>query len=161
MMRIYVETSVISYLTNRPALDVITAGHQATTYQWWEQHRRDFELVISQFVVDECSAGDPVAAQRRLVTIEGLALLDASPPAVESLAEALIHAGALPAKAFIDASHIAVCAVAGIDMLLTWNFKHIANGAMMKKIQAVCAANGFECPQLLTPLHLLGGNDVD
>ncbi|MGB4115971.1 MAG: type II toxin-antitoxin system VapC family toxin [Polaromonas sp.] len=143
---------------------MITAGHQATTYQWWEQHRRDFELVISQFVVDECSAGDPAAAQRRLVTIDGLALLDASHPDVESLAKALIHAGALPAKAFIDASHIAVCAVAGVEMLLTWNFKHIANGAngaMMKKIQAVCTANGFECPQLLTPLQLLGGDDVD
>jgi hypothetical protein len=161
MPRIYVETSVISYLTNRPALDVITAGHQATTYQWWEQCSTRFDLVISQFVLDECAAGDPVAASKRMATIAGLALLDASRPEVESVAQALIEAGALPAKAYIDASHIAVCSVAGVEMLLTWNFKHIANGAMMKKIQAVCAANGFDCPQLLTPLQLLGNDDVD
>ena len=161
MQRIYVETSVISYLTNRPALDVITAGHQATTYQWWQGKRKHFELVISQFVVDECAAGDPVAAPNRMATIDGLALLDASRPEVESLARALISAGALPAKAFIDASHIAVCAVAGVEMLLTWNFKHIANGAMLKKIQNVCSDLGFECPQLLTPLQLLGDDDVD
>jgi hypothetical protein len=161
MIRIYVETSVISYLTNRPALDVITAGHQATTWQWWESQRKKFELVISQFVVDECAAGDPLAASKRMTTIDGLALLDASRPEVERLAQALIAAGALPAKAFIDASHIAVCAVAGVEMLLTWNFKHIANGAMLKKIQNVCSNNGFECPQLLTPLQLLGDDDVD
>jgi hypothetical protein len=140
---------------------VITAGHQATTYQWWEQCSTRFDLVISQFVLDECAAGDPVAASKRMATIAGLALLDASRPEVESVAQALIEAGALPAKAYIDASHIAVCAVAGVEMLLTWNFKHIANGAMMKKIQAVCAANGFDCPQLLTPLQLLGNDDVD
>ena len=161
MMRLYVETSVVSYLTNRPALDVITAGHQATTWQWWETQRKYFELVISQFVVDECAAGDPIAASKRIATIEGLALLDASRPEVESLAGGLIAAGALPAKAYIDASHIAVCAVAGVEMLLTWNFKHIANGAMLKNIQLVCSSHGFECPQLLTPLQLLGDDDVD
>lgn len=161
MPRIYVETSVISYLTNRPALDVITAGHQATTWQWWGNQSKNFELVISQFVVDECAAGDPLAASKRMTTIDGLALLDASRHEVESLARALIAAGALPAKAFIDASHIAVCAVAGVEMLLTWNFKHIANGTMLKKIQNVCNNNGFECPQLLTPLQLLGDDDVD
>ena len=76
--RVYVETSVISYLTNRPALDVITAGHQATTYQWWEQQRTNYDLVISQIVVKEAGAGDPVAAARRLATLDGIPLLDAN-----------------------------------------------------------------------------------
>ena len=67
--RVYIETSVISYLVSRPALDVITVGHQATTWQWWEQHRSRFELVISQFVVDEASQGDPVAAEKRLAVL--------------------------------------------------------------------------------------------
>ena len=77
--RVYVETSVISYLTNRPALDVITAGHQATTLQWWEKQRANSYVVISQFVLDEISAGDPVAAARRIASVENTALLDTSP----------------------------------------------------------------------------------
>lgn len=101
------------------------------------------------------------AAARRLATLESIPLLDANRPEVESLAEALIVNGALPMKAFVDASHIAVCAVADIEILLTWNFKHIANGTMMKKIQSVCAENGFDCPQLVTPWQLLGADYVD
>ena len=72
----YVETSGISYLTNRPALDVITAGHQATTLQWWEKQRANYELVVSQFVLDEASAGDPVVAAKRIASLQGIARLD-------------------------------------------------------------------------------------
>ena len=106
----------------------------------------DYDSMISQLLVKEAGAGDPVAAARRLATLEGIPLLDANRPEVESLAEALIVNGALPMKAFVDASHIAVCAVADIEILLTWNFKRIANGFMMKKIQNVCTKNGFDCP---------------
>jgi hypothetical protein len=67
--RVYIETSVISYLSNRPALDVITVGHQATTYQWWEQQRGNYDLVISQIVVKEAGAGDPVAAAKRMASL--------------------------------------------------------------------------------------------
>ena len=159
--RVYIETSVISYLTNRPALDVITAGHQATTLQWWEKQRANYELVISQFVVDEASAGDPVAAAKRIASLEGIARLDTKRPEITALAQALLTSRALPQKAFIDALHIAVSSVAAVDILLTWNFKHITNGAMMKQIERVCSDNGFECPRLLTPLQLLGDDDVD
>jgi hypothetical protein len=71
-LRVYIETSVISYLTNRPALDVITAGHQATTYKWWEDERSKYELFVSQFVIDEARSGDPVAAQKRIASLAGL-----------------------------------------------------------------------------------------
>ena len=159
--RVYVETSVISYLTNRPALDVITAGHQATTLQWWDKQRANYELVVSQFVLDEAAAGDPVAAAKRMASLEGIARLDTKRPEIEALAQALLTNRALPQKAFVDALHIAVSSVAAVDILLTWNFKHIANGAMMKQIEQVCSDNGFECPRLLTPLQLLGDDDVD
>ena len=160
-LRVYVETSVISYLTNRPALDVITAGHQVTTLQWWDKQRANFDVVISQFVLDEISAGDPVAEAKRIASVENIALLDTSPTEIAVLAQALLDGGALPRKAFLDASRIAVCAVLGVDVLLTWNFKHIANGAMMNHIERVCSDNGFKCPRLLTPLQLLGDDDVD
>ena len=160
-LRVYVETSVISYLTSRPALDVITAGHQATTFQWWEQRRTNYELVISQLVVDEAGAGDSVAAAMRIASIEGIPKLDLALPEIAILARTLVTRGALPQKAHVDALHIAVSAVAGVDILLTWNFKHIANGAKMQLIERVCAEGGFECPQLLTPLQLLGDDHVD
>ena len=159
--RVYIETSVVSYVVSRPALDVITAGHQATTLQWWEQHRSRFELVISQFVVDEASQGDPAAAEKRHAVLGGIPVVPVVQPQIVVLAQALLKAGALPQKAKLDALHIAVCAVTGVDILLTWNFKPIANGATMRQIERVCEENGFECPQLLTPLQLLGDSNVD
>ena len=100
-LRVYVETSVISYLTNRPALDVITAGHQATTLQWWDKQRPNFELVISQFVVDEASAGDPIAAANRIASLVGISRLDIARPEIATLAQALLERHALPTHAFI------------------------------------------------------------
>jgi predicted nucleic acid-binding protein len=160
-LRVYVETSVISYLTSRPALDVITAGHQATTYKWWEDERSKYELFISQFVIDEALGGDPVAAHRRIASLEGLARLNIEHSEIPSLARTLISERALPQKAFVDALHIAVAAFYGVDILLTWNFKHIANGAMMRHIERVCSESGCPCPKLLTPLQLLGDENVD
>ncbi len=106
-LRVYIETSVVSYLVSRPALDVITAGHQATTLQWWEQHRSRFELVISQFVLDEASEGDPVTAEKRLAVLGGISVVPISQPQIIVLAQALLKAGALPQKAKLDALHIA------------------------------------------------------
>ena len=159
--RVYVETSVISYLTNRPALDVITAGHQATTYRWWEEQRSNYDLVVSQFVLDEAASGDPIAAARRVATLVGITRLNVQRPEISRLAQTLLAQRALPQKAFVDALHIAVAAVSGVDILLTWNFKHIANGAMMKHIERVCFEAGCRCPLLITPLQLLGDDDVD
>ena len=122
---------------SRPALDVITAGHQATTLQWWEQHRSRFELVISQFVVDEASEGDPVAAEKRLAALGDISVLPIAEPQISVLAQALLKAGALPKKAKLDALHIAVCAVTGVDILLTWNFKHIAHFDKIRLYNAI------------------------
>ena len=96
--RVYVETSVISYLTNRPALDVITAGHQATTYRWWEEQRSNFDLVVSQFVLDEAASGDPVAAARRATTLLGVTRLNVNRPEISRLAQTLLAQRALPQK---------------------------------------------------------------
>jgi hypothetical protein len=86
--RDYVETPVVSYLVSRPALDVITAGHQATTLQWWDQHRSRFDLVISQFVLDEASQGDAVAAEKRLSALDGIPVLPITDPRIVVLAQA-------------------------------------------------------------------------
>lgn len=96
--RVYVETSVISYLTNRPALDVITAGHQATTYKWWEEQRSNYDLVVSQFVLDEAASGDPAAAARRVATLIGITRLNVNRPENQSTRANIVGAASASTK---------------------------------------------------------------
>ena len=117
--------------------------------------------MVSQVVLDEAASGDPVAAAKRVATLIGITRLNVNRPEISRLAQTLLARRALPQKAFVDALHIAVAAVSGVEVLLTWNFKHIANGAMMNHIERVCSEAGYQCPRLLTPLQLLGDDDVD
>jgi hypothetical protein len=152
---VYIETTIVSYLTARPSRDLVTAAHQQITQEWWARRRADFELFVSQFVLQEASMGDVEMAQKRLEELQTIALLDVNQNA-EDLARDLIANGALPVKAAVDALHIAVATVHGMDYLLTWNCKHIANAEMQIKVAAVCRARGFEPPVICTPEELLG-----
>lgn len=153
--RVYLETTIASYLTAWPSRDLIIAGHQQLTKEWWRTRRSDFDLFISQFVLDEASAGDPQAAQERLAILNPLPLLDIS-EAVLQLASAILQSGVIPAKAARDAAHIATSAVHGTDFLLTWNCAHIANAQIVKKVQLICVQHGFPCPLICTPEELMG-----
>ena len=110
--------------------------------------------------MDECSDGDPVAAQDRLAYLEGIPLLQV-PDDKNSLAESLITGVPLPEKAAIDALHISVSAVNDIDYLLTWNCKHIANPSMRPQIERICRDMGYEPPVICTPQELLEINDAN
>ncbi|MEX0715964.1 MAG: type II toxin-antitoxin system VapC family toxin [Planctomycetaceae bacterium] len=157
---LYLETSVIGYLTSRPSRDVITAGNQQITYEWWDEHRERFEIFISEAVVAECSAGDPSAAAERLARIGDIPVLVVS-DAVEALAENLIRGVPLPDKAAVDALHIAVAAINGMDFLMTWNCVHIANAALLDSIESIIEAEGLKCPTICTPQQLMEPeNDV-
>jgi predicted nucleic acid-binding protein len=152
--RLYVETTIPSYLTSRPSRDLIIAGHQQITREWWEKRRGAFQLYISQLVVDEASAGDPGAARERLKVIQDLPLLDITPE-VEVLASGILASGIIPQKAATDAAHIAVAAVHGLDFLVTWNCVHIANALIAKAVAKICGQHGCECPGICTPEELL------
>lgn len=130
------------------------AANQEATRSWWEIARPRYDVFISAIVTQEASGGDPEAARRRVDAIAGLPDLDVSEEA-ESLAAQLLTAGAVPEKAKTDALHIAVATVHGIDYLLTWNCKHIANATMRAKIEAICRACGYEPPIICTPLELM------
>ena len=153
--RVYLETSIISYLTSRPSRDLITAANQQISHEWWERRHLDFELVASRYVWMEAAAGDPGAARARLALLADIVELLPSPQ-VEALAEVLCQQSALPAKARLDALHIAAAAVAGVEYLLTWNCTHIANAETLPRIEAVCREQGFEPPRISTPMELLG-----
>lgn len=149
---IYIETTIPSYLTAWPSRDLIRAAHQQLTREWWER-RAAFDLHTSQLVLDECQAGDPAAAEARLLSISDLPLLDMTSD-VTALARALLHRVGLPAKAASDAFHIAFAAVHGVHYLLTWNCRHIGNAVFRPRVEAVCREEGFEPPTICNPGEL-------
>ena len=151
--KVYLETSVISYLTAWPSRDLIKAAHQEITREWW-QGRTRFELYVSQVVLREAGGGDPEAARRRLESIADIPVLTASPEA-SALAQQLVAQGSLPAKAAVDALHIAIAVVNGVDYLMTWNCTHIANASMRRKIEAICRQSGYQPVVLCTPEELM------
>lgn len=153
---VYVETSVVSYLTAWPTGDLLAAAWQKATRDWWETRRRRFDLYTSDLVLEEAGRGDATAAARRLEALAGLPVL-ALTEDVRVLARALLREGALPAGAPGDALHIALAAAHGVDYLLTWNFRHIDNAETKPLIRGVCVVNGHGCPEICTPQELMGG----
>lgn len=152
--KIYIETSVISYLTSRPSRDIIIAAHQQITEEWWRTRRHLFNLYASQLVSREASAGDKEQAQKRLNALEELELLEITENAL-SLSAIFIEKKAIPREAPEDALHISVAVVNGVDYLLTWNCKHIANAKMRSKIEQVCLSCGYEPIIICTPEELM------
>jgi predicted nucleic acid-binding protein len=152
--RVYIETSVISYLTGRASGDMIVAAHQRLTRKWWDERAPHFEMVVSELVQQEAAAGDSTAAAARLEAIGVLKILRVTEGAV-SLAEALTARGPIPREHAADALHIAIAAVNGIDYLLTWNCKHLANAVHRSWIQSLVEGAGYVCPVICTPEELM------
>jgi len=153
--RVYVETTITSYLAARPSRDLVQAARQQITHDWWNNQRQNYELCVSEIVLDEAAAGDPDAAARRLTFLRDLPLLDLT-DAVSNVAKAIVESGLLPPQAARDAVHIAVSSVHAVDILLTWNCRHIANAAIMKELGQIVAQCRHEIPVICTPEELLG-----
>lgn len=151
---LYVETSVISYLTARLSRDLITAARQTWTREWWDVAPEHWEMASSELVVEEAGRGDPQAARRRLDALRGLPLLPVNAD-VRILAAKLIDAGALPATEAEDALHIAIATVAKAHYLVTWNFAHLVGPDAKLKLMDTLRALGGNPPLLTTPEELL------
>lgn len=149
---VYVETSIVSYLVAWPSRDLVRTAHQQVTRDWWAT-RGNWHLFTSQFAVDEAAAGDPDAAANRLAALAEAELLDITEEAI-LLAQVLISGHALPSRARVDALHVAVAATHGMDYLVTWNCRHIANAALRNNIEYLCRSQGYEPPVICTPLEL-------
>ena len=149
---VYLETTVVSYLTARPSSDLVIAAQQQITNEWWGD-RGLYDLYISDLVIVEASSGDPIAARARLDVLEGIDGLAISEQSI-SLAEMLVNELAIPPAARRDAIHVAVAAANGIDYLLTWNCRHLANLHQRARIERVCREHGFEPPLIGTPYEL-------
>ncbi len=153
--KLYLETTIPSYLVTSPSRDLIVAAHQQITNEWWAIKKDNFAIYISQFVFDESSAGDSQLAAERIKIISKFPKLEITNN-VKLLAAALLNSKAIPQKAAIDAAHVAIAAVHGMDFLMTWNCAHIANAFMSQTIQSICVKNGYNCPVICTPEELMG-----
>jgi predicted nucleic acid-binding protein len=147
---LYLDTSVIGYLTIRPSTNLITASNSVITQNWWDTRRQNFTLYISEVVLEELARGDQEIATKRLELISELPLL-AINEAVEELAQQFLIKSNLPPKASDDALHIALATVYKVDYLLTWNCKHIANAQIQKKLSQISIQSGYELPTICTP----------
>jgi predicted nucleic acid-binding protein len=155
---VYLETTIPSYLTARPSRDLVTAARQQVTREWWETRRR-FDLYVSEVVMEEAADGDPDAVRRRLDALAGLQVLRTTDEAAD-VAGTLLREGALPGEAEVDALHVAVAAVHGMDILLTWNLGHLANADTITAASRVLRSSGYEPPLVCTPDQLMGGYDA-
>jgi predicted nucleic acid-binding protein len=153
---VYIETSILGYLTARPSRDIVVAANIEVAREWWDTRRSDFQLYSSQAVIKETSQGDTMISSQRLEILRNFSLLDLN-PSVLDLAEQFLGRSNLPAKADVDAVHIAAATVHGIDYLLTWNCKHIANAQIQRKLAEISLDFGYELPILCTPYELLEG----
>ena len=155
---VYLETSAIGYGTSRPSRDLVVAAHQRITRDWFSGGAQTYDLFVSQLVIREVQSGDREAADERLAFLEDIPLLAATDAAAR-LAEALVSDGVVPETAGEDALHIAIAAVHGVDYLVTWNCRHIANATMRSGIERVCREAGYEPPVICTPEELIGDED--
>ncbi len=155
--KVYIETSVISYLTARLSSDLIVAAHQKLTLEWWENRRVDFELYTSELVFEEARRGDPQAAQKRMMALQNISLLPLNKDTFD-LADLIVSQHVLPEEAHADAVHISAAIILEMDYLLSWNCKHIANAQRQKQIIQIIRQIGYHnMPTLCTPELLLGG----
>ncbi|MCI5226302.1 MAG: PIN domain-containing protein [Candidatus Electrothrix sp. AX2] len=152
--KVYLETTIVSYLTAWRSPQLIMAAQQEATKCWWDEERHNFDLFISEIVVQEAAAGDAKAAKRRLDSLDGIPELHITDTARE-LAQLLIVKRQLPAKAHLDALHIAVAAANGMDYLLTWNCRHIANATLQHAIRNISEEFGCALPIICTPFELI------
>jgi hypothetical protein len=154
-MRIYIETTIPSYIVARPARDLLQAARQQLTRDWWELKRQQHELFTSQVVLDEIAGGEPAMAQQRIAIMAGIPVLLSTTDA-ESFTQRVLDSGLLPADADRDAAHIALATVHKMDILLSWNCRHIANAAIQSRLRRLAAEAGMTLPLLCTLDELTG-----
>ncbi len=153
-MRIYLESTIPSYVVARPARDLLQAARQQLTRDWWEFRRGKHQLFSSQLTLDEIGFGETEMAQRRLILMEDITLVESTTEAID-LTRRIMNSRLLPAKAEGDAAHISLATVHKMDILLTWNCRHIANAFILARLRRLTESRGHFAPTICTPEELL------
>lgn len=154
-LKVYLESSFVSYLTGRETDDAKIAADQAYTRLWMREQADLCDCRVSQFVIDECMRGPKADVDRRRAFLAGIRQIAFDAACVRALAAQLLKEHALPPKEVTDAFHIAAASVAGMDVLLTWNCSHMANPHTLPKTKAIVRKMGYHCPDIMTPKTFL------
>lgn len=160
-LKVYLETSFVNYLTGRLTSNVKIASEQAYTRQWWETEREKCEVFVSGYTISESGDGGPEYVKRRMDVIKGVPVIMEDPEKVAELGSKLLNGHAVPEGEVTDAMHIASAAIAGMDVLLTWNCKHMANPHTLPKTRAIVAAAGYVCPAVMTPKTFIENTQLE
>jgi hypothetical protein len=156
--RLYIETTIPSYLVARASRNLRLAADQESTQVWWEKHRRKYDLFISEAVLEEAADGDADFAARRLAVLEGLPRLRVTVEVGELVAR-FLDEQIIPPTVAADAVHLALAVAHRMDLLLTWNCKHLHNPHLEHRIIAACRELGYDCPVICTPAELLKSDE--
>ncbi len=161
-LKVYLETSFVSYLTGRPTTREPVASWQAVSRQWWAAVAPSCGLFVSGYVTKEAKNGNAEQVEQRMGIIRGISELDIKPGRIGEVAGTLIREHALPENETTDAYHIATASFYGMDVLLTWNCKHIANEFTLPKTYSLLTRMGMKCPVITTPKRFMedGNHDV-
>ena len=151
---VYIETTVISYLTAKPSRDLIIAAHQQITHDWWDLALPHFDVFVSPIVLEEISRGDAQAAKPRLETVSSFPVLEVLSE-IRNLAESYFAAIEIPEKARADSYHLALAAWHGMDFMVSWNCTHIVSGRVKKIIEKINYEYGIRTPIVCTPEELM------
>jgi len=154
MKSVYVETTVVSYFTAGPSRDLLIAARQEATWELWPRLLSEFNTHISALVFREAGSGNPQQAQKRIEAIRRFPMLDIDDEA-RTLADKIIAGKGVPEEYPEDALHIALAAVNGIHVLITWNFAHLNNPFTRMMIRQIVENSGYQCPEICSPDELL------
>lgn len=157
MAKVYIETTIPSYITSKINRDLVIAAQQQLTREWWETARFDYQLYISEAVIAECGQGDEELSKRRLEVIKGIKILNLTDEVV-NLANVYYKLLSIPEKSRVDSLHLAIAVIHEIDYLLTWNCKHMAHGEVKTKIHYHNKQKNLFEPVILTPYELMRRN---
>ncbi len=151
---VYIETTIISYLTAQPSKDEMIANHQRITAEWWANVRPQVECFVSPLVIGEASRGDAVYAQKRLEAIADFVRLDVNEE-IDALADKYFEGLQIPEKAQVDAVHLAIAVWHKVDYVLSWNCKHLASARVQKRLQQINMRLKVHVPVVCTPEELM------
>lgn len=151
---VYIETSILGYLTARSTDNLILAANIKVTQDWWDEYSNSLVLYTSEVVEDEAARGDSIIASQRLNLLQSLTFLDLTEEATD-LAEEFLRQSSLPPKASNDALHIAIATIYGLNYLLTWNCKHMANSQIQRKLSEISHGLGYKLPFICTPYEFM------
>lgn len=154
MLTVYLETTIPSYLAAKPSRDLVTAAHQQITHEWWTTAKERFQLVISEAVHIEISAGDPSYSDIRLEYVADLPILAMNDDVKELILEYDKRLG-LAGSGTADLPHFAFAVAYNVDYLVTWNCRHIANGQVIRRLASINADINRPTPIIVTPEELL------